>query len=153
MRLLVVLFFTFSLSANATTELASEPTQTKVSQADDKVLVEGQLTEEQLKSQFQKIVNSGIDVSQSYKWEFRFTAKVMASLEDFAQIAHSLNFWPVALESDVTGDKYWLYIQKTHQYNEEEFVSEVTKLFKMAAYANLDTFDGFSIDHPDTAAQ
>ncbi len=152
MRLIALLLFSFSMSAVAA-DKATETNVDKESKAEaqtaDIIPLDGYLTEEELKAQFEKIVSSGLDVSQPYKWEFRFTSKIMSSLEDFAQIAHMLEFWPVGLESDVSGEKYWLYIQKTHQYYEDDFVREVTQLFKMAAYAKLDTFDGFSIERPD----
>jgi hypothetical protein len=130
----------------------SNDEKSKQQRSIDVTTLDGYLNEGELKQQFEKVVNSGIDTSQPYKWEFRFTSTIMSNLENFAQIAHSLEFWPVALESDVIGDKYWLYIQKTHQYDEEDFVKEITQLFKMAAYANLDAFDGFSIERSAAAA-
>ena len=152
MRIFALLVFSFSLSAFASQEGTGPVVETEPKaneQQADIIPLDGYMTKDELKQQFQKIVDSGIDVSKPYKWEFRFTGKVMASLENFSQIAHSLEFWPVALESDVSGEMYWLYIQKTHQYYEDDFVREATQLFKMAAYTKLDTFDGFSIERPD----
>jgi len=155
MRILALLFLSFSLNAHAIeedTKTETDNAKTTQEQKNKKqIKLGGHLNEEDLIKQFEAISDKGIDLSQRYKWEFRFTAKVMSSLENFAQYAHSLGFWPVALESDITGDTYWLYIQKTSQYTQEEFVFETTQLFKMADYAKLDTFDGFSIDKPDTA--
>ncbi|MBU3023406.1 ribonuclease E inhibitor RraB [Aestuariibacter sp. A3R04] len=116
-------------------------------------VMEGYLTKDELREQFAKIKESGIDLTKPYKWEFRFTAKVMSTLEDFTQTAHMLEFWPVALESSVNGDMYWLYIQKTQIYDEELFVDEISKLMNMAEYWKIRTFDGFSVDYPDTTSE
>ncbi|MFC3093076.1 ribonuclease E inhibitor RraB [Alteromonas sediminis] len=154
---MAILFLGLSINAYAAEDKVKSVTETDIQveqQASTELMLAGHMDEEQLKQQFTEIREKGLDLSKDYKWEFRFTAKMMSSLEDFAQYAHSLGFWPVALESDVSGDNYWLYIQKTYQYTEEDFVNEVTQLFKMAEYAKLSTFDGFSIDKPDdTTAQ
>lgn len=154
MRTSALLLLSILLSACASEQPQVEASQSvetdTVANTPQVLTLPGHLSEAQLIQKFEEIQASGIDTSQSYKWEFRFTSNIMSSLEDFAQTAHILNFWPVALESDPTGSKYWLYIQKTHQYTQSEFVEEVTTLFKMAEYRKLDSFDGFSIDRPDT---
>ncbi|WP_164084635.1 ribonuclease E inhibitor RraB [Alteromonas flava] len=152
MRLLALLLLSFSVAISAADE-GDQTIKVQDSNTEEReIVLDGHLSTAQLAEQFEAIQAQGIDTSKPYKWEFRFTAKVMSSLENFSQMAHALDFWPVALESDVKGGKYWLYIQKTHQYNKSEFVDEVTTLFKMADYGNLDSFDGFSIDKPDTTA-
>ncbi|MBT0585054.1 ribonuclease E inhibitor RraB [Alteromonas oceanisediminis] len=150
MRILVLLFLAVSIATYAEEQPSVEPLNTDYT--DQSVKLNGAISKEELVKQFEKIQASGLDTSQPYKWEFRFTSNVMSSLEDFAQTAHLLDFWPVALESDTKGETYWLYIQKTHQYDQDEFVYEVDQLFKMAEYRKLNTFDGFSIDSPDTAS-
>jgi hypothetical protein len=151
MRIMTLLLLTVALSSCAAENKDNDIVELSDKVADNsKVLtLPGHLTQAQLVKRFQEIQAGGIDTSKPYKWEFRFTSKIMSSLEDFAQTAHILNFWPVALESDISGDKYWLHIQKTHQYTQDEFVSDVTKLFEMAEYRKLNSFDGFSIDNPD----
>lgn len=113
-------------------------------------VLDGYLNREELKEQYSKLVESGIDTTENYKWEFRFQGRIMSSLEDFAQWAHIFDFWPVALESSIDGEMYWLYIQKTDVYSEEKFVKEVSTLFEMAKKKRLSRFDGFSVDYPES---
>lgn len=146
MRILAFILLVLSYASFAEQETNTAPTEKP---ALSPIIIDGYLDEAQLKAQFEK-VQATLDTSKPYKWEFRFTGNIMSSLETFAQLAHRLDFWPVALETDVSGDLYWLYIQKTHQYNQDDFIKEVSELFRMADYMKLRGFDGFSIDHPDT---
>ena len=128
-------------------DVVSQPEKQNVDA--QKQRLDGFLDEEALRAQFQELKANGIESETKYKWEFRFQGKIMSSLEDFAQLAHIYDFWPVVLESSVDGSMYWLYIQKTDSYNEEKFVKEGSDLFKMAEMRNLTRFDGFSVDYAD----
>lgn len=132
---------------NETTSVPANKKHTEKDTEKSTNQLDGSLDEFELKQQFVRLAENGIDTSKEYKWEFRFQGKIMSSLEEFAQMAHIYGFWPVALESTVDGGMYWLYIQKTDTYTEEKFIKEVSGLFEMAKLQNLSRFDGFSIDH------
>ncbi|WP_395338801.1 ribonuclease E inhibitor RraB [Ningiella sp. W23] len=148
MRTLALIALVLSVSLSASESFAEQ--QVKDEKQELQVItLDGYMDEAALKKQYADLSANGLDLSKKYKWEFRFTGAVMPSLENFAQLAHRFGFWPVALESDINGDTYWLHIQKTDIYDEEKFIYEVSQLFEMADYMKLKAFDGFSVDHPD----
>lgn len=146
-----ILLSVFSAGASLKSENANEVANNKkdLSKASVEHQLDGFLTPEELKDQYRRLLEGGIEAGKNYKWEFRFQGRIMSSLEEFAQLSHMFDFWPVALESTIDGEMYWLYIQKTDSYNEEKFVKQVSALFEMAKHQRLTRFDGFSVDHPD----
>ncbi len=107
--------------------------------------IAGKPSEASIVEHFKTMSDKGLDMTEAYNWELRFTGVVLSPLEAFSQVANLAGYWPVALETDKSGSKYWLYIQKTTVHSAATFNEELNFVFEIADKHGLSTFDGFSI--------